>query len=118
MPNPKILATIFIVLAATLATAQTLPITGNVQPYGAPPYSPKVSGTTFNLYEWVVINGTITPQADFFGNVTVTVFDTSSNRAVASCTATNIGLSQNVTRNLYDVLQTKCTLAYPAIQTA
>jgi hypothetical protein len=111
MPNPKILATIFIVLAATLAMAQTLPITGNVQPYGAPPYSPKVSGTTFNLFEWVVINGTITPQADFFGNVTVTVFDTSSNQVVASCMATNIGLSQNVTRNLYDVLHTKCTLS-------
>jgi hypothetical protein len=49
-------------LVAALATAQTLPITANIEPYGAPSYSPKAPGTTFNLYEWVVINGTVRPQ--------------------------------------------------------
>jgi len=88
MPNPKVLVTLFIALAVALAAAQTLPINGTVKPYGAPPYSPQVNGTTFNLYEWVVINGTVTPQADFYGNITVTVFDTATNLAVASCTAT------------------------------
>jgi len=110
MPNPKALITLYITLVAALATAQTLPITANIQPYGAPPYSPKAPGTTFNLYEWVVINGTVTPQADFFGNITVTVFDRATSLAVASCTATNIGLSKDVTYSLYNVLQTKCTL--------
>jgi len=110
MPNPKVLVTLFIALAAALAAAQTLPITANVQPYGAPPYSPQVNGTTFNLYEWVVINGTVTPQADFYGNITVTVFDTATNLAVASCTATNVGLSQGVTYSLYNILQGKCAL--------
>jgi len=41
MPNPKVLVTLFIALAAALAAAQTLPINGTVKPYGAPPYSPK-----------------------------------------------------------------------------
>jgi hypothetical protein len=110
MPNPKILATIFIVLAATLATAQTLQITANVQPYGAPPYSPRVSGTIFNLYEWVVINGTVTARETFYGNVTVTVFDTVAYREVASCTAEGIGLVPNRIYSLYEILRTKCTL--------
>jgi hypothetical protein len=110
MPNPKALVTLYIMLVVALATAQTLPITANIQPYGAPPYSPKAPGTTFNLYEWVVINGTVTPQADFFGNITVTVFDTATNLAVASCTATNIGLSKDVTYSLYNLLQGRCAL--------
>jgi hypothetical protein len=110
MPNPKALATLYIMLVAALATAQTLPITANIQPYGAPPYSPQVSGTTFNLYEWVVINGTVTPQADFYGNITVTVFDTATNLPVASCTATDVGQSQGVTYSLYNLLQGKCAL--------
>jgi hypothetical protein len=110
MPNPKAFATLYIMLVAALATAQTLTITANIQPYGAPPYSPKVNGTTFNLYEWVVINGTVTPQADFYGNIAVTVFDTATNLPVASCTATDVGLSQGVTYKLYNVLQGRCTL--------
>jgi len=104
MPNPKVLVTLYITLAVVLATAQTLPITANIQPYGAPPYSPKVNGTTFNLYEWVVINGTVTPKADFFGNITVRVYDTATNLDVASCTAKGVGLSQGVTYSLYDTL--------------
>ena len=110
MPNPKALVTLYIMLVAVLATAQTLPITANIQPYGAPPYSPKAPGTTFNLYEWVVINGTVRPQSDFFGSITVTVFDTATNLDLASCTAPNIGLSQGVTYSLYDLLQGRCAL--------
>jgi len=111
MPNPKVLVTLYITLAVVLATAQTLPITANIQPYGAPPYSPKVNGTTFNLYEWVVINGTVTPKADFFGNITVRVYDTATNLDVASCTAKGVGLSQGVTYSLYGILKdNKCSL--------
>jgi len=110
MPNPKVLVTLFIALAVALAAAQTLPITANVQLYGAPPYSPKAPGTTFNLYEWVVINGTVTSQADFGGNVTVTVFDTTIQQTVANCTVNNIGLSKGVTYSLYNLLQGKCAL--------
>jgi hypothetical protein len=114
MPNHKALVTLYIMLVAALATAQTLNITANIQPYGAPPYSPKIPGTTFNLYEWVVINGTVTPQTDFVGNITVTVFDALLKLDVASCMVTDIALSKGKTYKLYDLLQLpskKCQLA-------
>ena len=57
-----------------------------------------------------MINGTVTPQADFFGNITVTVFDTATNLDVASCTAERVGLSQGVIYSLYNILQVKCAL--------
>jgi hypothetical protein len=112
MPNLKALATLYIMLVAALATAQTLQITVNVQPYGAPPYSPKVSGTIFNLYEWVVINGTVKPQETFYGNVTVAVIDrAAANLTVASCMATDVGLLPNNIYSLYNILEGKCSLS-------
>ncbi len=112
MPNPKALVILYITLVAALATAQTLPITAEVKPYGAPPYSPRVPGNIFNLYEWVVINGTVTPQTDFYGNITINVLDTITNLVVASCQAKNIGLSGSVTYSLYELLKgDKCKLS-------
>jgi hypothetical protein len=94
-------------LVAALAAAQTLDITADIKPYGAPPYSPSIPGATFNLYEWVVINGTVTPKADFVGNITVTVYDTLLKMEVARCTATNIALSTGKTYKLYDQLRSR-----------
>ena len=95
---------LIITLLAALAAAQSLPIEATIETYGAPPYSDRVPGTIFNLYEWVVINGTVTPRADFFGNITVRVVDTATNLTVASCFIEGEGLSTNVTYSLYNYL--------------